>query len=170
MTACHWLHQTERRCQARSMSPPSLRAKEKGYGKLPLLDESVAAHLCPPTAIGSMAKAIQAQQDDFNTRWTRLHIGWTSGLCTSLHGGPPCLPGQTPPVHGRGCPRPHSCAARLTWLYAPSRPWPGRSAGMANLVLLDHHLWLTLMEIKSADKAPLLDSAVYPTGLFGPTP
>ncbi len=32
-------------------------AKEKGYNSLPPLDESVAAHLCPPTAIGWKAKA-----------------------------------------------------------------------------------------------------------------
>ncbi len=32
-------------------------AEEKGYRKLPPLDESVAVHLCPPTAIGWTAKA-----------------------------------------------------------------------------------------------------------------
>ncbi len=32
-------------------------AEEKGYGKLPPLDESVTAHPCPPTAIGWTAKA-----------------------------------------------------------------------------------------------------------------
>ncbi len=32
-------------------------AEEKGYDSLPPLDESVAAHLCPPTAIGWKAKA-----------------------------------------------------------------------------------------------------------------
>ncbi len=32
-------------------------AEEKGYERMPQLDESVAAHLCPPTAIGWKAKA-----------------------------------------------------------------------------------------------------------------
>ncbi|KAL0168794.1 hypothetical protein M9458_037016, partial [Cirrhinus mrigala] len=32
-------------------------AEDKGYEKLPPLEESVAAHLCPPTAIGWKAKA-----------------------------------------------------------------------------------------------------------------
>ncbi len=32
-------------------------AEEKGYDHLPPLDESVAAHLCPPTAIGWKARA-----------------------------------------------------------------------------------------------------------------
>lgn len=42
----------------------------------------------------------------------------------------------------------------------------GRST--ANLVVLEHHLWLNLTEIKEADKVPFLDSPVCPTGLFGP--
>lgn len=37
---------------------------------------------------------------------------------------------------------------------------------MANLVVLEHHLWLNLLEIKDADKAAFLDSLVSPTGLF----
>ncbi len=32
-------------------------AEDKGYEKLPLLEESVTEHLCPPTAIGWKAKA-----------------------------------------------------------------------------------------------------------------
>ncbi|KAI2644212.1 YTH domain-containing family protein 3 [Labeo rohita] len=35
---------------------------------------------------------------------------------------------------------------------------------MASLVVLERHLWLTLTEIKDADKVPFLDA----TGLFGP--
>ncbi len=42
----------------------------------------------------------------------------------------------------------------------------GRSMG--SLVVLKHHLWLTLTEIKDMDEAPFLDSPVSPTGLFGP--
>ncbi len=40
---------------------------------------------------------------------------------------------------------------------------------MSSLVMLEHHLWLTLMEIKDADKVPFLASPVSPTGLFGST-
>ncbi len=42
------------------------------------------------------------------------------------------------------------------------------SRSMANLVVLKHHLWLNIMEIKDADKIPFLDSPVSPTGLFVP--
>lgn len=40
---------------------------------------------------------------------------------------------------------------------------------MDNLVVLEHHLWLSIMEVKDADKTALLDSPVSPSGLFGST-
>ncbi|KAL0192436.1 hypothetical protein M9458_010732, partial [Cirrhinus mrigala] len=43
----------------------------------------------------------------------------------------------------------------------------GRS--MASLVVLERHLWLTLTEIKDADKVPFLHAPISPTGLFGPS-
>ena len=42
----------------------------------------------------------------------------------------------------------------------------GRS--MANLVVLERHLWLNLTEIKESDKVAFLDAPVSPSGLFGP--
>ncbi len=42
----------------------------------------------------------------------------------------------------------------------------GRS--VASLVVLERHLWLTLTEIKDADKVSFLDAPISPSGLFGP--
>ena len=42
----------------------------------------------------------------------------------------------------------------------------GRS--MANLVVLERHLWLNLTEIKESDKVAFLDVPVSPSSLFGP--
>ncbi len=39
---------------------------------------------------------------------------------------------------------------------------------MAGLVVLESHLWLTLMDIKDADKVSFLDAPIFPRGLFGP--
>ncbi len=95
-------------------------AEEKGYERMPQLDESVAAHLCPPTAIGWKAKA--------------------------SHPSKPCR--TTSALAGRS--------------YA--------SAGQAAsaLVVLERHLWLTLTEIKDADRVSFLDAPISPSGLFGP--
>ncbi len=42
----------------------------------------------------------------------------------------------------------------------------GRS--MSSLIGLERHLWLTMMEIKEADKVPFLDAPVLSGSLFGP--
>ncbi len=39
---------------------------------------------------------------------------------------------------------------------------------MVGLVVLERHLWLTLTEIKDADKVSFLDAPISPSGLFGP--
>ncbi len=42
----------------------------------------------------------------------------------------------------------------------------GRS--MSSLIVLEHHLWLTMTEMKEADKVPFLDAPVSSGSLFGP--
>ncbi len=39
---------------------------------------------------------------------------------------------------------------------------------MASLVVLERHLWLTLTEIKDADRVSFLDAPISPSALFGP--
>ncbi len=64
-------------------------AEEKGYERMPQLDESVAAHLCPPTAIGWKAKASHPSKPCRTTsaaRWTLLRFSWTGGFGAPLYG------------------------------------------------------------------------------------
>ncbi len=142
---------------------------------MPQLDESVAAHLCPPTAIGWKAKA--------------------------SHPSTPCrttsaLAGRSYASAGQAASALHSMAvlqvyqAKLLSAIDESDPDPAtlrelRSAtdlalratkttaqaigrSMASLVVLERHLWLTLTEIKDVDKVSFLDATIYPSGLFGP--
>ncbi len=150
-------------------------AEEKGYERMPQLDESVAAHLCPPTAIGWKAKA--------------------------SHPFKPCrttsaLAGRSYASAGQAASALHSMAvlrvyqAKLLSAVDESEPDPAtlrelRSAtdlalratkttaqaigrSMASLVVLERHLWLTLTEIKDADRVSFLDAPISPSGLFGP--
>ncbi|MGL5405379.1 MAG: hypothetical protein ACRDAX_01090, partial [Propionibacteriaceae bacterium] len=39
---------------------------------------------------------------------------------------------------------------------------------MANLTVLERHLWLNLTEMKETDKASFLDAPISSSGLFGP--
>ncbi len=142
---------------------------------MPQLDESVAAHLCPPTAIGWKVKA--------------------------SHPSKPCrttsaLAGRSYASAGQAASALHSMAvlqvyqAKLLSAVDESEPDPAtlrelRSAtdlalratkttaqaigrSMASLVVLERHLWLTLTEIKDADRVSFLDAPISPSGLFGP--
>lgn len=40
---------------------------------------------------------------------------------------------------------------------------------MGSLTVTEIHLWLTLSDMKEADRAPFLDAPVSPAGLFGPS-
>ncbi len=144
-------------------------AEEKGYERMPQLDESVAAHLCPPTAIGWKAKA--------------------------SHPSKPCrttsaLAGRSYASAGQAASALHSMAvlqvyqAKLLSAVDESEPDPAtlrelRSAtdlalratkttaqaigrSMASLVVLERHLWLTLTEIKDADRVSFLDAPISP--------
>ncbi len=39
---------------------------------------------------------------------------------------------------------------------------------MSSLIVLERHLWLTMTEMKEADKVPFLDAPVLSGSLFGP--
>ncbi len=68
--------------------------EEKGYERLPPLDESVAAHLCPPTAIRWKARASHPSKLWICTCWTRLLGSWTSRFGAALYSCASGLPGQ----------------------------------------------------------------------------
>ncbi len=68
--------------------------EEKRYERLPPLDESVAAHLCPPMAIRWKARASHPFKLCICTCWMLLLGGWTSDFGTSLYGCASGLPGQ----------------------------------------------------------------------------
>ncbi len=143
---------------------------------MPQLDESEAAHLCPPTAIGWKAKASHPSKPC-----------WTTSA----------LAGRSYASAGQAASALHSMAvlnvyqAKLLSAIDESEPDPAtlrelRSAtdlalratkttaqaigrSMASLVVLERHLWLTLMEIKDADKVSFLDAPISPSGFsFGP--
>ncbi len=150
-------------------------AEEKGYGSLPPLDESVAAHLCPPMAIGWKAKAAHPSKPCRMTSALAGRAYSSAGQAASaLHSMAVLQVFQEKLLRSidesslnpaafkelRSATDLALCATKMTAQVI------GRS--MASLVVLERHLWLNLTEIKEADKVPFLDSPVSPTGLFGP--
>ncbi len=115
---------------------------------------------------GEGESSVQAVQSHICTRWTCLLGGWTSGfgathsmavlqvfqakMLTSEEGG---LDADS-----------LRDLRRQTWLYAP----PSHRRSMSSLIVLERHLWLTITEMKEADKVPFLDAPVSSGSLFGP--
>ncbi|KAL0204651.1 hypothetical protein M9458_002669, partial [Cirrhinus mrigala] len=147
-----------------------------GYEKLPPLDGSVAAHLCPPTAIGWKAKASHPSKPCRTTSALAGRAYTSAGQAASaLHSMAILQVFQAKllaqsdksaldPATLTELRSATDLALRATKATAQAI---GRS--MASLVVLERHLWLTLTEIKDADKVPFLDAPISPTGLFGPS-
>ncbi len=151
------------------------RTEEKGYTKLPPLEEAVAAHLCPPSSLGlkaaahpstpcrltsSFANRAYAAADQAGLALYMMSVlqvfqakllrdmdesGWDPNAFTELR------------------------TATDLALRATKATAQAISKAMANLVVLECHLWLNLMEIRDAEKMAFLDSPVLPKGLFSPT-
>ncbi|KAI2654620.1 Platelet glycoprotein V [Labeo rohita] len=151
-------------------------AEDRGYEKLPPLDGSVAAHLCPPTAIGWKAKASHPSKPCRTTSALAGRAYTSAGQAASaLHSMAILQVFQAKllaqsdksaldPATLTELRSATDLALRATKATAQAI---GRS--MASLVVLERHLWLTLTEIKDADKVPFLDAPISPTGLFGPS-
>ncbi len=111
-------------------------AEEKGYGKLPPLDESVAKHLCPPTAIGWMAKAAHPPKPCRTTSALAGRAYKSGGQAASaLHSMAVLQVFQAKPLRCMDEAGPDPASFRelrsttLTWLYASPRQRHRRSAG-----------------------------------------
>ncbi|KAL0176639.1 hypothetical protein M9458_028969, partial [Cirrhinus mrigala] len=151
-------------------------AEDKGYEKLPPLDESVAAHLCPPTAIGWKTKASHPSKP---CRMTSALAGraYTSAgqAASALHSMAILQVFQAKLLaqSDRSALDPATLtelrSATDLALRATKATAQAIGRSMASLVVLERHLWLTLTEIKDADKVPFLDAPISPTGLFGPS-
>lgn len=150
-------------------------SQEKGYEQLPPLDEAVAAHLCPPAAVGWKNKRALPSKPCRTTSAMAGRAYTSAGqAASSLHTMAILQVFQAKLLRSldessssepafRDLRSATDLALRATKATAQAI---GRS--MANLVVLERHLWLNLTEIKESDKVAFLDAPVSPCGLFGP--
>ncbi len=109
-------------------------AQERGYGRMPPLDEAVAAHLCPPTAIGWKTKVAHPSKP------CRMTSALTGRAYSSDRQAAWALDESGPdPAAFRQLRSTTDLALQATKSTAQAI---GRS--MANLVVLKRHLWLNL--------------------------
>ncbi len=122
--------------------------EEKGYERMPQLDESVAAHLCPPTAIGWKAKASHPSKPCRTTSVLAGHSYASAGQAASALHSMAVLQvyqakllsaideSEPDPATLRELRSATDLALRATKTTAQAI---GRS--MASLVVLERHLW-----------------------------
>ncbi len=146
-------------------------AEEKDYDSLPPLDESVAGHLCPPTAIGWKTKPAHPSKLCRMTSALARGAYSSAGQATSALYSMAVLQvfqakllrsvdeSNLNPTAFSELRSATGLALRATKMTAQAI---GRS--MASLVVLKRHLWLKLTWMKVI----FLNSPVSPTGLFGP--
>ncbi len=146
-------------------------AEEKDYDSLPPLDESVAGHLCPPTAIGWKIKPAHPSKPCRMTSALARGAYSSAGQAASALYSMAVLQvfqakllrsvdeSNLNPTAFSELRSATDLALRATKMTAQAI---GRS--MASLVVLKRHLWLKLTWMKVI----FLNSPVSPTGLFGP--
>ncbi len=114
---------------------------------------------------------VQAVQSHICTRWTRPLGGWTSGFSASLN---VCAPGLQAKMLANEEAGLDSASFRdlrsTTDLALSANKATDQAIGrsMSSLIVLEHHLWLTMMEMKETDKVPFLDTPILSGSLFGP--
>ncbi|ROL42719.1 hypothetical protein DPX16_14126 [Anabarilius grahami] len=150
-------------------------SSEKGYDSLPPLEEAVAAHLCPPAAVGCKTKRALPSKPCRTTSALAGRAYTSAGqAASSLHTMAILQMFQAKLLRAldesgfdapafRDLRSATDLALRATKATAQAI---GRS--MASLVVLECHLWLNLTEIKDTDKTAFLDAPVSPLVLFGP--
>ncbi len=142
---------------------------------MPQLDESVAAHLCPPTAIGWKAKASHPSKPCRTTSALAGRSYASAGqVASALHSMVVLQVYQAKLLSAIDESEPDPATLRelrsATDLALRATKTTAQAIGrsMASLVVLERHLWLTLTEIKDTDKVSFLDAPISPSGLFGP--
>ncbi len=149
-------------------------AEEKGYEHLPPLDKSVAVHLCPSTAIGWKARASHLSKP---CRATSALAGCAYSVAgqaaSALHSMAVLQIFQAKMLanEGAGLDSASHRDLRSTTekaLRATKATTQAIGRSMSSLIMLERHLWLTVMEMKEADKVPFPDAPVSSGSLFGP--
>lgn len=126
--------------------------EETGYSKLPPLEETVAAYLCLPSALGLKAHAAHPSKP----------CRTTSSLTNRAY----AAAGQAGSALGSAFKE--LCTATNLALRATKATAQVISKTMASLVVLERHQWLNQTEIRDAEKMTFLDSPFSLKGLFGP--
>ncbi len=134
----------------------------------------MAAHLCPPTAIGWKARATHPSKQCRATSALAGRAYSAAGQAASaLHlmavlqvFQAKMLANEDAGLDSASL-RDLRSAMHLA-LRATKATAQAIGCSMSSLIMLEHHLWLTMTEMKEVDKIPFLDAPISSGSLFGP--
>ncbi|KAL0146542.1 hypothetical protein M9458_058173 [Cirrhinus mrigala] len=146
-------------------------AEKRGYSRPPPVEDTVAAHLCPSR--GWKTTSLPSKPCRATAHIAEKAYISAGHAASALHTMAVLQVFQTRLLRSldEEGPDPESLrklrtAADLA-LAASKKAAQGIGRNMGSLVVLHHHLWLTLTEMRDAEKRQLLDAPVSPQSLFG---
>ncbi|CAM4569325.1 unnamed protein product [Leuciscus chuanchicus] len=158
-----------------AMFAPVDDAEVHGYLHMPPVEETVAAHLCPNStpALGS-DRTLPSKPCRFTAHQADKAYGAAGEAVSALHAMAILQVMQAKLLKSMdgaasadaGVIRDLRSATDLA-LVATKRAAQAVGRSMGYLVVLHRHLWLTLSDVKDADRKTLLNAPITSTGLFG---
>lgn len=148
-------------------------AEAHGYVRMPPVEETVAAHLCPSSSALGSDRSLPSKPCRFTAHQADKAYAAAGEAVSALHAmailqvfQAKLLQSLDGGAVGADVIRDLRAATDLA-LMATKRSAQAIGRSMGFMVVLNRHLWLTLADLKDADRKTLLNAPVTPSGLFG---
>lgn len=148
-------------------------AEARGYTRIPPVEESIAAHLCPSSASLKTGATLPSRPCRLTAHVADKAYAASGEAISALHTMAVLQVFQAQLLKSldEGGADPEAFkdlrAATDFALKATKKTAQAIGRSMGYMVVLHRHLWLTLTELKDADRRALLNAPVSPSGLFG---
>jgi hypothetical protein len=157
-----------------AMFAPVDEAGDHGYLRIPPVEETVAAHLCPSAPALGSDRSLPSRACRFTAHQANKAYGAAGEAVSALHAMAVLQVLQAKQLKSldgaasvdADAIRDLRSATDLA-LLATKRSAQAIGRSMGYLVVLHRHLWLTLSDVQEADRKTLLNAPISPAGLFG---
>ncbi|XP_056608266.1 uncharacterized protein LOC130425869 [Triplophysa dalaica] len=148
-------------------------AEAHGYVRMPPVEETLAAHLCPSTTSVGSDPGLPSKPCRFTAHLAGKAYASAGEAASALHAMAVLQVFQAKILQSLDSGSLEADATRDLRaatdfaLMATKRTAQAIGRSMGFMVVLHRHLWLTLADLKDADRKSLLNAPITPSGLFG---
>ena len=149
-------------------------ATEKGYDRIPPVEQAVAAHLCPPSARWRSKTALPSKACRTTSAFVSRAFSAAGQAASALHTMAVLQVLQADLLRqldeGELDKSALTDLRSATDLSLRTTKTAAQAIGrsMASLTVIERHLWLTLADMGEQERSVFLNAPLSPTGLFGP--